>query len=158
MLVDLPDVAVPDVVDIVTIVFGMDPRELIPHRDPFLFLDEITELVPKVSAKAIWTPPIDWPNFSGHFPGRPTLPGVVMVESVAQLGAAAVLASPDYEGKLPLFGGIDRARFRRQVVPGDTLELEVELVSLSARAGKGKGTASVQGKVACEVELFFVIA
>ena len=96
--------------------------------------------------------------FDGHFPGRPTLPGVLMVESIAQLGAVAVLTDERFTGKLPLFGGIDQARFRRQVVPGETLELEVELVRLSARAGKGKGRASVGGQVACESDLLFVIA
>ena len=85
--------------------------------------------------------------FDGHFPGRPTLPGVLMVESIAQLGAVAVLTDERFTGKLPLFGGIDQARFRRQVVPGETLELEVELVRLSARAGKGKGRASVGGNL-----------
>ena len=80
-----------------------------------------------------------------------------MVESLAQVGAAAVLADPRYEGKLPLFGGVERARFRRQVLPGDVLELELEVMQLSARAGKGTGRATVDGKLACEEQLFFVI-
>ena len=80
-----------------------------------------------------------------------------MVESLAQVGAAAVLADPRYEGKLPLFGGVERARFRRQVLPGDVLELELEVTQLSARAGKGTGRATVDGKLACEAQLFFVI-
>ena len=95
--------------------------------------------------------------FAGHFPGRPTLPGVLMAEAIAQLGAIAVLTDERFAGKLPLFGGLDGARFRRQVVPGDRLDLAVELSRLSARAGQGKGTASVDGKMACECELLFVV-
>jgi 3-hydroxyacyl-[acyl-carrier-protein] dehydratase len=95
--------------------------------------------------------------FAGHFPARPTLPGVLMCEAIAQVGAAAVLADPRFAGKLPLFGGLDKARFRRQVVPGDELLLEVQLGRMSARAGKGSGRASVNGETACECELLFVI-
>ena len=94
----------------------------------------------------------------GHFPGRPTLPGVLMCEAIAQVGAYAVLSDPAHAGKLPLFGGIDSARFRRQVVPGDELELVVELTRMSARAGKGSGRASVNGETACELDLLFVFA
>ena len=133
------------------------PVDVLPHRPPFLFVDEVTELVPGESAKGLWRLSGDEWFFPGHFPGRPTLPGVLMAEAIAQLGASAVLTDERFAGKLPLFGGLDGARFRRQVVPGDTLELAVELGRMSARAGKGKGTASLGGKVACECELMFVL-
>jgi 3-hydroxyacyl-[acyl-carrier-protein] dehydratase len=133
------------------------PADVIPHRPPFLLVDEVTALEPGVSAAGRWRLTGDEAFFAGHFPGRPTLPGVLMVESVAQLGAIAVLTDDRFTGKLPLFGGVDRARFRRQAGPGDTLDLEVTLGRLSARAGKGQGRASVAGETACEVELFFVI-
>jgi 3-hydroxyacyl-[acyl-carrier-protein] dehydratase len=137
----------------------IDPKTLLPHREPFLLVDQITSITPGKAATGTWHLTGDEPFFAGHFPGRPTLPGVLMVESLAQVGACAVLADERYTGKLPLFGGIDSARFRRQVVPGDTLELSVEMTALSARGGKGKGVATVAGtgKKACEAEIFFVI-
>lgn len=134
-----------------------NPADVIPHRPPFLFVDEVTELVPGQTARGLWRLTGDEWFFPGHFPGRPTLPGVLMAESIAQLGAIAVLTDERFAGRLPLFGGLDGARFRRQVGPGDTLELAVELGRMSARAGKGKGTASLNGQVACECELMFVL-
>jgi len=110
-----------------------------------------------VRATGRWTLTGDEWFFPGHFPGRPTLPGVLMIESLAQVGAAAVLKDDRYTGKLPLFGGVERARFRRQVVPGDVLELELEVTQLSARAGKGSGRATVDGQLACQADLLFVI-
>lgn len=134
------------------------PVDLLPHRPPFLLLDELTALEPGTSAAGVWRLSGDEPFFSGHFPGSPTLPGVLMVEALAQVGACAVLADDRFAGKLPLFGGIDSARFRRQVVPGDQLDLAVTMGRLSARAGKGHGVATVGGQVACQVDLLFVLA
>ena len=133
------------------------PADVLPHRPPFLFVDEIVEVEPGQHAAGRWHLRGDEAFFAGHFPGRPTLPGVLMVEALAQVGAIAVLLEPRYTGKLPLFGGIDVVRFRRQVSPGETLDLHVEMGRLSARAGKGHGTASVGGEVACEVDLLFMI-
>jgi 3-hydroxyacyl-[acyl-carrier-protein] dehydratase len=137
---------------------GIEPTDLLPHREPFLFVTEVLEVVPGERASASWRITGDEPFFAGHFPGRPTLPGVLMVEALAQVGALALLADERYAGKLPLFGGIDKARFRRQVVPGDTLSMEVTMDQLGATAGKGTGVARVADQVACQAGLLFVIA
>ena len=132
------------------------PIDVLPHRPPFLFIDRVSFVEPAVSAVGHWKLSGDEWFFSGHFPGRPTLPGVLMCEAIAQLGAYTLLVAPEHQTKLPLFGGIDTARFRRQVVPGDELELYAQLTRISARAGKGTGKALVNGEVACELDLMFV--
>jgi 3-hydroxyacyl-[acyl-carrier-protein] dehydratase len=136
----------------------IDTASMLPHRDPILFVDGVDELVAGESAQGWWELTGDEAFFAGHFPGRPTLPGVLMAEAIAQLGAIAVLSHPDYVDRLPLFGGLDKARFRRQVGPGDRLDLSVEMTRLSARAGKGHGSAHVAGELACSCELLFVLA
>lgn len=133
------------------------PADVLPHRAPFLFVDVITSVEPGVSASGTWHLTGDEWFFSGHFPGRPTLPGVLMCEAIAQMGAIAVLVGGQHAGKIPLFGGLDGARFRRQVQPGDTLELVVQLGRMSSRAGKGTGKALLNGETACECELMFVL-
>ena len=125
--------------------------------DELMFVDSITELTPGIYASAIWKLTGNETFFGGHFPGRPTLPGVLMCEAIAQTGALAIVSDPKFVGKLPLFGGLDGARFRRQVVPGDTLELSATISRMSARAGKGAGVARVNGEIACECELLFVV-
>jgi 3-hydroxyacyl-[acyl-carrier-protein] dehydratase len=133
------------------------PAEVLPHRPPFLFVDEVSEIVDGASARGSWRLTGDEWFFSGHFPGRPTLPGVLMCEAIAQLGAYVVLSDPKMAAKLPLFGGLDSARFRRQVVPGDVLTIEVTLGRMSSRAGKGSGRVLVGDSVACECDLMFVL-
>ena len=136
----------------------MEPADWLPHRAPFLLLDVMLSIEPGRRASAQWTLRGDEWFFAGHFPGRPTTPGVLLLESIAQCGAVAVLSDPAYVGRLPLFGGVEHARFRRQVLPGDVVTLECEMTQLSARGGKGHGRAMVGGRVAVESDLLFILA
>jgi 3-hydroxyacyl-[acyl-carrier-protein] dehydratase len=135
----------------------VDPRDVLPHRPPFLLVDEIDEVTPGESATGRWRLTGEEAFFAGHFPGRPTLPGVLMVEALAQVAGVAMLGASSMRGKLGLFGGIDRARFRRQVVPGDELRLESRITQLASRAAKAEGTARVGEQVCCEAQMLFVI-
>jgi 3-hydroxyacyl-[acyl-carrier-protein] dehydratase len=137
---------------------SLDPTDWLPHRAPFLLLDTLVSIEPGVRASARWTLRGDEWFFPGHFPGRPTTPGVLLLESIAQCGAVVVLSDPRYVGRLPLFGGVESARFRRQVLPGDTVDLECEMTKLSARGGKGRGSASVDGVLAAQADIFFILA
>ena len=132
--------------------------ERIPHRYPFLLVDRITELVPGESAKGYKNVTINEPFFQGHFPGKPIMPGVLIIEALAQLGAAAVLSMEENKGKLALFTGIDGVRFRRQVIPGDKLELEVNVINLRSSMGKAAVKASVDGEEAAKGEIMFAFA
>ncbi len=132
--------------------------EIIPHRPPFLLVDRILELEHGVRAVGLKQVTVTEPFFAGHFPGRPIMPGVLQIEALAQVGAVALLSEPEYRGKLALFAGLDGVRFRRVVVPGDTLRLEVTLEKLRRRIGKGRGVATVDGAVAAEGEFTFAIA
>ncbi len=133
-------------------------KDILPHRDPFLFLDEVVELEPGVRAVAIKRVRPEEPHFRGHFPGQPIMPGVLIVEALAQAGAVAALSLPENKGKLVLFAGIDGARFKRPVVPGDTLRLEVEMTRMRGRVGKAEAQAFVDEELACRAELTFAIA
>jgi len=134
-----------------------DIMRIIPHRYPFLLIDRVMELEPGRRVVAMKNVTANEPQFTGHFPDRPIMPGVLMVEALAQAGAVAVLSLPEYRGKLALFAGIDECRFRRTVLPGDQLRLEVTLEKLRGVFGRGRGVASVDGEVAVEATISFVI-
>jgi len=144
-------------VDLALPLEAADIMRIIPHRYPFLLIDRVVELEPGKRVVAMKSVTANEPQFTGHFPGRPIMPGVLMVEALAQAGAVAVLSLPEYRGKLALFAGIDECRFRRTVLPGDTLRLEVTLDKLRGVFGRGRGVASVEGEVAVEATISFVI-
>lgn len=132
-------------------------QSIIPHRYPFLFVDRIVELEVGRRAVGIKAVTVDEPFFQGHFPGFPVMPGVLIAEALAQVGAVAILPGHDMSGRLAYLAGLDDFRFRRQVVPGDLLRLEVRLIQVRSRAGKGRGVATVDGQVAAEGDITFVM-
>ncbi|MDV2583297.1 3-hydroxyacyl-ACP dehydratase FabZ [Alkalibacillus haloalkaliphilus] len=132
-------------------------KEIIPHRYPFLLVDQVTELEDGKRAVGFKNVTANEPFFQGHFPNYMVMPGVLIVEALAQVGAVAILNLDDNKGKLGMFTGIDKCRFKRQVKPGDTLKLEVEMVKLKGPVGKGKAVATVDGELACEAEIMFAI-
>lgn len=133
-------------------------QEIIPHRPPFLLVDRILELEEGVRAVGLKNVTMNEPFFTGHFPGHPVMPGVLIVEALAQVGAVAILKVEANRGKLAFFAGIDGVRFRGQVVPGDTLTLEVDITRLKGTIGKGQATARVGDKVVAEGELMFALS
>ena len=132
-------------------------KNIIPQREPFLMIDEVEEYVPGESAIAYKHVDESEYYIKGHFPGNPIMPGVLIVESLAQTGAVAILSMEENKGKNALFGGIDKIRFKKQVVPGDTLKLEVKIIKRKGPIGIGEAIATVDGKVAAKGELTFAI-
>ena len=130
-------------------------KEIIPHREPFLLVDQVEEMEEGKSITATKFVTEDEYYFQGHFPGRPIMPGVLQVESLAQAGAIAVLSMPEHKGKLAVFGSIKNARFKRQVVPGDILTLKVTLDRLRSSSGTGLAEAYVGDELACKCEIMF---
>lgn len=133
-------------------------KKVLPHREPFLLIDEILEVEIGKSATAVWHVREDYDVFRGHFPGNPVLPGVLMVEALAQTGAYAILKEERFRGKLAVFGGIDGVKFRGMVRPGDDLILRAELTRLSSIGGKADVHATVDGKTVCAGGIMFAFA
>lgn len=133
---------------------------LLPHRPPFLFVDEVKELTPGGSGDitAVYRVTGEEAFLAGHFPGNPVFPGVLQIEALAQAGAIVLLCLEQYAGKLPLFGGMEKVRFRRVVCPGDELVLQMKIEKLSARGGWASGKATVDGETTCEARLLFAVA
>ncbi|PKM66001.1 MAG: 3-hydroxyacyl-[acyl-carrier-protein] dehydratase FabZ [Firmicutes bacterium HGW-Firmicutes-2] len=132
-------------------------QEIIPHRAPFLLIDRVDDLVVGVSATATKNVTFNEYFFQGHFPAEPVMPGVLIIEALAQTGAVAILAKEENRGKIAYFAGIDKAKFKQKVIPGDVLKLEVEIIRSKGPIGIGKATASVDGKIATECELKFFV-
>ncbi|MBT2216530.1 3-hydroxyacyl-ACP dehydratase FabZ [Virgibacillus dakarensis] len=132
-------------------------KDIIPHRYPFLLVDKITEVEEGKRVAGIKNVSINEPFFQGHFPDYPVMPGVLIIEALAQVGAIAMLGKEENKGKIGFLAGVDKCRFKRQVKPGDQLNLQVEILRLKGPIGKGKGVATVDGEVACEAEIMFAI-
>lgn len=131
--------------------------EIIPHRQPFMLLDTIEEMEPGKRVRARKCVSYNEPYFAGHFPKEPVMPGVLIIEAMAQAGAVAMLSQPQMKGKTAYFAGINSAKFKQKVVPGNVLELEVEIVKVKGPIGIGKGTAYADGKIAASAEIMFAI-
>jgi 3-hydroxyacyl-[acyl-carrier-protein] dehydratase len=134
-----------------------DILAILPHRPPFLLVDRIVEIEDGVRAVGLKNVTMNEPFFVGHFPGKPIMPGVLIVEALAQVGAVVILRQPEHAGKIVYFAGIDGMRFKKPVVPGDTLRMEITLEKLRRSIGKGHAVATVDGKVVAEGDLMFAI-
>ncbi len=132
-------------------------QEILPHRYPFLLVDRIIEFTEGKRIVGQKNVTANEPYFQGHFPGKPIMPGVLILEALAQTGAVLVLGRPENKGKIALFAGIDNCRFKRQVVPGDQLRLEIEVIKFRGTVGKCLAQATVDGELACSAELMFVL-
>lgn len=132
-------------------------KEIIPHRYPFLLVDKILEIEEGHRAVGLKNVTANEEFFNGHFPDYPVMPGVLIVEALAQVGAVAMLKKEENRGRIALFAGIDKCRFKREVKPGDQLRLEVEITRLKGPIGKGKAIATVDGELACETEIMFAL-
>lgn len=131
--------------------------EILPHRYPFLLIDRVTEVVEGQKVAAYKNVTMNEPFFQGHFPGQPIMPGVLVLEALAQTGAVAVLSMEKFKGKIALFAGADKVRWRGQVLPGDKLDMTCEIIKFKGPIGIGKAVASVDGKKVCEAEIMFAI-
>lgn len=132
-------------------------KTMLPHRYPFLLVDRVLELVPNQRIVTLKNVTVNENYFNGHFPSKPVMPGVLIVESMAQAAGLVMLSKEEHKGKIPYFTGIDKARFRRTVVPGDQLIVEVDVIRLKGNVGKVKAIAKVDNQVAAEAELMFIL-
>ena len=132
-------------------------KEIIPHRYPFLLVDKVEITIAGKKGKGYKNVTFNEPFFQGHFPEEPIMPGVLIVESIAQVGAVVILSEENFKGKTPYFAGLNKVRFRKKVIPGDVLEMEIEMIKMRSSIGIAKGIASVQNETVCEGEFIFAI-
>jgi 3-hydroxyacyl-[acyl-carrier-protein] dehydratase len=133
-------------------------KSMLPHRYPFLLVDRVLEFEPKKRIVALKNVTVNESFFNGHFPARPVMPGVLIIESMAQAAGLLMLAEDEHKGKIPFFTGIDNARFRKAIIPGDQIIIEVEVIRIKGNIGRAKGVAKVDGQIATEAEMMFIMS